>query len=42
LKIEDIMLHSTTRWQPPFGVEINGRRGVIIKETALKRTVENM
>jgi len=30
------MQHSTTRRQPPSGVEINARGGVRIKETAMK------
>jgi len=34
------MLLSTTRWQPPSGVEIDARGGVRIKETTMKWPVE--
>jgi len=34
------MLHSTIRWHPPSGVEIDARGGVRIKETTMKGTVE--
>jgi hypothetical protein len=40
LKIEDVMINSTTRSQPPFGVETNARDAVRIKEAVMKRTIE--